>query len=54
MMRSVNACPRNSHLLFRLSQKFTAEYGGGFSERNLQYMRRFYLVFPDRNVLRWI
>jgi len=29
-----------------------AEYGKGFDERNLRFMRQFYLVFPIRNTLR--
>ena len=35
-----------------LSEKLTAEFGKGFSERNLQMMRKFYLSFPIPNALR--
>lgn len=44
--------PRNSHLLTYLSKRLTAEYGRGYTERNLQYMRRFYLVFPYPHAVR--
>jgi predicted nuclease of restriction endonuclease-like (RecB) superfamily len=30
-----------------LSRRLTAEFGRGFDERNLRYMRQFYLVFPS-------
>jgi len=30
-----------------LSQKLTAEFGRGFSKRNLEYIRRFYLEYHD-------
>lgn len=33
-------------VLDKLSQKLTAEFGKGFSSRNLRTMRKFYLVFP--------
>jgi len=35
-------------LLKRLSAELTAEFGRGFSEDNLSLMRRFYLVYKDR------
>ena len=35
-----------------LAEKLTAEYGDGFNERNLRYIRSFYLAFPIRNSLR--
>lgn len=44
--------PRNSHLLSYLSKRLTAEYGRGYTERNLRYMRRFYLAFPYRHAVR--
>jgi hypothetical protein len=31
-----------------LSQKLTAKFGKGFSMRNLEQMRKFYLVYKDR------
>ena len=33
--------------LIELSRHLTREFGRGFSERNLKYMRRFYLEYPD-------
>lgn len=33
-------------LIIRLSDDLTTRYGKGFSERNLQYMRRFFLAWP--------
>ncbi len=39
-------------LLAYLSEKLTAEFGTSFNERNLRYMRQFYLTFPIRNALR--
>jgi predicted nuclease of restriction endonuclease-like (RecB) superfamily len=41
-----------SRLLSRLAEKLTAEFGSGFIERNLRYMRSFYLVFPNWNAVR--
>ena len=35
-------------LLKELSSKLTAEFGRGFSHRNLDYMRKFYLVYRER------
>jgi hypothetical protein len=35
-----------------LSEKLTAEFGKGFTERNLRFMRQFYQAFPIRNALR--
>jgi hypothetical protein len=39
-------------LLQYLSEKLTAEFGKGFTERNLRFMRQFYQAFPIRNALR--
>lgn len=33
-------------VLNKLSQKLTAEFGKGFSKRNLERMRKFYIFFP--------
>ena len=33
-------------ILEKLSQKLTAEFGKGFSKRNLERMRKFYIYFP--------
>jgi len=38
-------------ILFALSKKLTAEFGRGYSERNLANMVRFAEVFPDTNIL---
>lgn len=38
-------------LLRYLSEKLTSEFGKGFTERNLRYMRQFYQTFPIRNTL---
>jgi hypothetical protein len=32
-------------VLEKLSQKLTAEFGKGFSKRNLEMMRKFYIFF---------
>ncbi|MEZ4730785.1 MAG: DUF1016 N-terminal domain-containing protein [Caldilineaceae bacterium] len=36
------------HLLKELSTHLTEEFGRGFSVSNLEYMRRFYLTYPNR------
>lgn len=33
-------------VLDKLSQKLTNEFGKGFSSRNLERMRKFYICFP--------
>ncbi|MDD6050313.1 MAG: DUF1016 N-terminal domain-containing protein [Clostridiales bacterium] len=38
-------------LLEFLSKQLTAEFGTGFSERNLRSMRQFYCCYPIRNTL---
>ena len=39
-------------VLAYLSQKLTTDFGEGFDERNLRYMRSFYNAFPIRNAVR--
>jgi predicted nuclease of restriction endonuclease-like (RecB) superfamily len=39
------------NLLKYLSEKLASEFGKGFTERNLRYMRQFYQTFPIRNTL---
>ena len=39
-------------LIASLSAKLTAEFGNGFTIRNLRAMRQFYLQFPIRHALR--
>ena len=34
------------YVLEKLSEKLTAEFGKGFSKRNLERMRKFYIYFP--------
>ena len=52
------ACGKNERaaygkkLLEELANKLSAEFGQGFSERNLQMMRQFYMTFPIPNALR--
>lgn len=41
-----------AHLLSRLAEKLTPEFGKGFDERNLRNMRAFYQTFPIWNALR--
>lgn len=38
-------------MLKYLSEKLVAEFGKGFSETNLRYMRKFYCMFPDYSML---
>ena len=38
--------------LRELSRRLTEDFGKGFDERNLRFMRQFYLAFPIRNALR--
>ncbi|HYV39601.1 MAG TPA: PDDEXK nuclease domain-containing protein [Gemmataceae bacterium] len=37
------------YVLKELSNRLTAEFGRGFSKSNLEYMRRFFLVYQDRH-----
>jgi hypothetical protein len=34
-----------------LAEQLTAEFGKGFTERNLRAMRQFFVVFPNRHTL---
>ena len=38
------------NLIKSLSNKLTKEFGNGFSKRNLEYIRKFYLVYQDRAI----
>ena len=40
-----------SGLLNRLSRDLTEKYGRGFNRNNLQYMRKFYMTFPNSTTL---
>ncbi|WP_433985360.1 DUF1016 N-terminal domain-containing protein [Tunturiibacter empetritectus] len=33
-----------------LAERLTTDFGNGFSKSNLEYMRRFYLVYPGRDI----
>ena len=39
-----------SQLLAQLAGELTAEFGSGFSERQLRYFRQFYMCFPDPEI----
>jgi len=39
-------------LIKYLAERLTDEFGKGFTETNLKYMRQFYAVFPIRHALR--
>ena len=39
-------------LIASLSKKLTAEFGNGFTARNLRAMRQFYMQFPIRHAVR--
>lgn len=39
-----------AEVLKELSARLTEEFGKGFSERNLEYMRKFYLLWQSRNL----
>ena len=41
-----------AQLIFLLAQQLTADFGKGFTEANLRYMRLFFLRFPIRHALR--
>jgi predicted nuclease of restriction endonuclease-like (RecB) superfamily len=40
------------HVLQTLSQHLTADFGKGFTVRNLEQMRKFYLLFPKTHAMR--
>jgi hypothetical protein len=40
------------YIIRNLSQKLTEDFGKGFDERNLWYMKNFYIIFPKVNALR--
>ena len=43
---------RGKYVIKKLSGRLTAEYGKGFTIRNLRWMRHFYRYFPIRSALR--
>lgn len=38
-------------LIEALAEELTREYGTSYSKRNLQYFRKFYLFFPDEQIV---
>ena len=40
------------YLISELSTRLTKDYGKGFNQSNLKYMRQFYLTFPNSHALR--
>ena len=38
-------------LMETLSEELTREFGKSYSKRNLQYFRKFYLAFPDEEIV---
>ena len=40
-----------SGLIEKLAEELTKEYGKNYSKRNLQYFRKFYLAFPDEEIV---
>jgi len=41
-----------ARLIKYLAERLTMEFGKGFTETNLKYMRQFYTVFPNSHALR--
>ena len=41
-----------ANLMAYLAVKLTGEFGSGFAERNLYFMKQFYIAFPNLNALR--
>lgn len=41
-----------ANLMAYLAVKLTGEFGSGFTERNLYFMKQFYIAFPNLNALR--
>lgn len=46
-----NRAKYGTELLKRLSENLTTDYGEAYSLRNLQYMRQFYMMFPDFEIV---
>ena len=45
-----NRAEYGKHLISALADALTKEFGKGFSERNLHYYRKFYMLFPDEAI----
>jgi predicted nuclease of restriction endonuclease-like (RecB) superfamily len=46
--RGADRAEYGKQVLKELAERLTSEFGNGFSRSNLQYMRGFYLAYPDR------
>jgi DUF1016 N-terminal domain len=46
--RGADRAEYGKQLLKELAERLTADFGNGFSRSNLEYMRRFYLTYPNR------
>lgn len=51
--KGVSRAQYGKQLLPNLSRNLMAEFGTGFSERNLRNIRKFYLVYQDRSSQIW-
>mgnify|MGYP003296163990 CR=1 FL=1 len=49
--KGANRAEYGSQLISQLSEELTRTYGKGFSKRNLQYFRSFYLTFSDLEIV---
>ena len=47
-----NRAEFGTYLIKTLSERLTSEFGKGFTQSNLRYIRQFYLAFPIRHALR--
>jgi predicted nuclease of restriction endonuclease-like (RecB) superfamily len=50
--RGADRAEYGTGLIPNLSRRLTAEFGRGFNETNLKYMRQFFTVFPIRHAVR--
>ena len=46
--QGVNRAQYGKEIIRELAARLTREFGSGFSKTNLEYMRRFYLAYPER------
>lgn len=49
--KGANRAEYGTQLISQLSEELTRTYGKGFSKRNLQYFRSFYLTFSDLEIV---
>ena len=50
--RGSNRAEFGTYLIKTLSERLTCEFGKGFTQSNLRYMRQFYIAFPIRHAQR--